>query len=83
MAIVAMVVVSACGSIPNDSSPQPIKSFQREGATNAAPVPQPDMDPEALVRAFLKSTVDPPDSGHDAARAFLTPGGLSAMGRPR
>ncbi|MHC3003592.1 MtrAB system accessory lipoprotein LpqB [Gordonia sp. GN26] len=71
-ATVAMVVVSACGSIPNDSSPQPIKSFQREGATNAAPVPQSDMDPEALVRAFLKSTVDP-DAGHDAARAFLTP----------
>ncbi|WP_279106342.1 MtrAB system accessory lipoprotein LpqB [Gordonia paraffinivorans] len=70
--IAALLVVSGCGSIPDDSSPQPIKSFQREAATNAAPAPQADMDPEALVRAFLKSTVDP-DAGHDAARAFLTP----------
>ncbi|MEO9329845.1 MtrAB system accessory lipoprotein LpqB [Gordonia sp. B21] len=70
--LAALLVIAGCGSIPDDSSPQPIKSFQREGATNAAPVPQADMDPEALVRAFLKSTVDP-DSGHDAARAFLTP----------
>ncbi|PKZ64986.1 hypothetical protein CYJ73_13480 [Gordonia terrae] len=72
MAVAALLVVSACGAIPNDSSPQPIKSFEREGATNAVPVPQADMDPEALVRAFLKSTVDP-DSAHRAARAFLTP----------
>ncbi|MGW6036645.1 MtrAB system accessory lipoprotein LpqB [Gordonia terrae] len=72
LAVAALLVVSACGAIPNDSSPQPIKSFEREGATNAVPVPQADMDPEALVRAFLKSTVDP-DSAHRAARAFLTP----------
>nr|WP_238422614.1 MtrAB system accessory lipoprotein LpqB [Gordonia sp. 'Campus'] len=68
----ALLALTACGAIPNDSSPQPIKSFERQGATNAVPVPQADMDPEALVRAFLKSTVDP-DSSHGAARAFLTP----------
>lgn len=59
LGIAALLLVTACGAIPNDSSPQPIKSFEREGATNAVPVPQADMDPEALVRAFLKSTVDP------------------------
>ena len=71
LGIAALLLVTACGAIPNDSSPQPIKSFEREGATNAVPVPQADMDPEALVRAFLKSTVDP-DSAHRSARAFLT-----------
>lgn len=68
--VVAMVL-AACGGIPDDSLPQPISSFAREGPTNAVPVPQPDMDPEALVRAYLKATAAPADA-HAAARRFLT-----------
>uniref|UniRef100_UPI003D8D2DA3 MtrAB system accessory lipoprotein LpqB n=1 Tax=Gordonia sp. B7-2 TaxID=3420932 RepID=UPI003D8D2DA3 len=63
--------LAGCGSIPNNSSPQPIKSFEREGATDEVPVPERDMDPESLVRAFLKATAAP-ENGHRAARRFLT-----------
>ncbi|MDL9945003.1 MtrAB system accessory lipoprotein LpqB [Gordonia sp. ABSL11-1] len=69
--VVLVGVLAACGSIPNSSSPQPITAFARQGPTNAVPVPQRDMDPESLVRAFLKATADP-DGGHRAARNFLT-----------
>lgn len=66
------MVLAGCGGIPNSSSPQPINSFQRQGPTEAVPSPQPDMDPEALVRAFLKATAAP-GNAHAAARRFLTP----------
>ncbi|MGC4933639.1 MtrAB system accessory lipoprotein LpqB [Gordonia sp. DT30] len=69
---VIAALLAACGGIPDDSLPQPISSFAREGPTNAVPAPQPDMDPEALVRAYLKSTAAPTDA-HAAARKFLTP----------
>lgn len=71
--VVALVALAlaACSSIPDSSSPQPITAFARTGPTNAIPTPQADMDPESLVRAFLKATADP-DSGHRAARNFLT-----------
>ena len=72
--IVVMIagLLAGCGSIPNNSSPQPITSFDRQGPTNPVPVPSADMDPEALVRAFLKATSDP-QQAHRAARNFLTP----------
>ena len=69
--LVTAIVLAACGGVPDSSSPQPIESFKREGPTNAVPVPQSDMDPEALVRAFLEATASPTD-GHAAARKFLT-----------
>ncbi|OBA38180.1 MtrAB system accessory lipoprotein LpqB [Gordonia sp. 852002-51296_SCH5728562-b] len=69
--LVTAIVLAACGGVPESSSPQPIESFKREGPTNAVPVPQSDMDPEALVRAFLEATASPTD-GHAAARRFLT-----------
>lgn len=70
-ALLAVVAVGGCSSIPTDSSPQPITAFARQGPTNAIPTPEADMDPESLVRSFLKATADP-DSGHRAARNFLT-----------
>lgn len=71
MLLTLVCVLSACGSIPSSSSPQPITAFERQGPTNVVPVPQADMDPESLVRAFLKATADP-EAGHSAAREFLT-----------
>ncbi|MEE4021647.1 MtrAB system accessory lipoprotein LpqB [Gordonia sp. PKS22-38] len=71
MLLAMLCVLSACGSIPTSSSPQPITAFERQGPTNEVPEPQADMDPESLVRSFLQATADP-DSGHEAARKFLT-----------
>lgn len=71
VAMVLALILAGCGAIPNSSSPQPISQFARQGPTNAVPTPQADMDPESLVRAFLKATADP-RTGHRAARKFLT-----------
>jgi hypothetical protein len=68
---VLALVVGGCGTIPDNSSPQPIRAFQRENPPNAVPVPQPDMDSEALVRAFVKATANP-RGNYRAARKFLT-----------
>ncbi|MFT4126422.1 MAG: LpqB family beta-propeller domain-containing protein [Gordonia sp. (in: high G+C Gram-positive bacteria)] len=72
MGVVLMLVLGACGGIPNSSAPQPVSSFVRNGPSNGVPVPRPDMDPEALVRAFLKATASS-TNGHAAARRFLSP----------
>lgn len=69
--IAAAALLSSCVSIPNNSSPQPLGSLERHQPTRNVPTPRPDMDPEALVRDFLKASVQP-GSGHLAARQFLT-----------
>lgn len=69
--VVAALTLAGCGGVPDDSAPQPISSFAREGPTNSVPEPESDMDPEALVRAFLKASASPTDA-HAAARKFLS-----------
>ncbi|MBA4025417.1 MAG: hypothetical protein C0482_23935 [Gordonia sp.] len=69
--LVAVALLSACVSIPNNSSPQPLGSLERHQPTRNVPTPRPGMDPETLVRDFLKASVQP-GSGHLAARQFLT-----------
>ena len=69
--IAAAALLSSCVSIPNNSSPQPLGSLERHQPTRNVPTPRPDMEPEALVRDFLKASVQP-GSGHLAARQFLT-----------
>jgi len=73
MAIAATIglALSGCVAIPNDSPPQPLKSFERRPDAKPLPKPTAAMDPEALVYGFLKATADP-SAAHSAARAFLT-----------
>lgn len=66
------MAVAGCVAIPTDSSPQPLKTFERRPDTKPLPKPNATMDPEALVYAFVKATADP-TAAHSAARAFLTP----------
>lgn len=66
------LLLGACGSVPTDSSPQPISSYSRPVPEATVPEPEPGMDPQALVAAMLRATADP-QSGHAAARRFLTP----------
>lgn len=70
--VVLGMVVAGCGGIPRESAPQPITSFARERPTDSVPEPESDLDPEALVRGFLKAAASPSDA-HAAARKFLTP----------
>ncbi|WP_040522453.1 LpqB family beta-propeller domain-containing protein [Gordonia araii] len=73
MAVLAVVAVMAtgCVAIPTDSSPQPLKSFERQPAAQPLPKPDSATDPESLVHGFLQATADP-TAAHSAARAYLT-----------
>lgn len=69
--IVGLVVLtSGCAGIPSSSSPQAIGTVDRP-APPSLPKPSPEMDPDVLLREFLKATADPANR-HLAARQFLT-----------
>src|SRR6478609_3686959 len=65
-----MFVLAGCAGIPNSSSPQAIGTVDRPAPPNL-PKPAPGMDPDVLLREFLKATADPANR-HLAARQFLT-----------
>ncbi|BCI52149.1 lipoprotein LpqB [Mycolicibacterium litorale] len=73
-AVVCLVVValaaSGCAGVPNSSAPQAIGTVDRP-APPSLPKPTPGMDPDVLLREFLKATADPANR-HLAARQFLT-----------
>jgi hypothetical protein len=63
-------VVAGCAGVPSSSSPQAIGTVDRP-APPSLPKPTPGMDPDILLREFLKATADPANR-HLAARQFLT-----------
>src|SRR5580692_11467576 len=63
-------VLAGCAGVPNGSAPQAIGTVDRPAPTNL-PKPTPGMDPDVLLREFLKATADPANR-HLAARQFLT-----------
>ena len=65
-----IAVVPACAGVPNSSAPQAIGTVERP-APKRLPEPNPGMDPDQLLREFLKATADPANR-HQAARQFLT-----------
>ena len=67
---VLIVVLAGCAGVPSSSSPQAIGTVDRP-APPSLPKPTPGMDPDVLLREFLKATADPA-SRHLAARQFLT-----------
>lgn len=64
------LVLTGCAGVPSSSSPQAIGTVDRP-APPSLPKPTPGMDPDVLLREFLKATADPA-SRHLAARQFLT-----------
>src|SRR5437763_16683711 len=64
------VVLGGCAGVPNGSAPQAIGTVERPAPSNL-PKPTPGMDPDVLLREFLKATADPANR-HLAARQFLT-----------
>jgi hypothetical protein len=69
--LVGVVTVAAgCAGVPSSSEPQAIGTVERPAPTNL-PKPMPGMDPDMLLREFLKATADPANR-HLAARQFLT-----------
>ncbi|MDY6999285.1 MAG: MtrAB system accessory lipoprotein LpqB [Actinomycetota bacterium] len=65
-----MLVIAGCAGVPSSSSPQAIGTVGRP-APPSLPKPTPGMDPDVLLREFLKATADPANR-HLAARQFLT-----------
>ncbi len=76
--LVGLVALSigACAGVPNSSAPQAIGTVERPQPKNL-PKPTPGMDPDQLLREFLKATADPANR-HLAARQFLTESASSA-----
>src|SRR6204780_2770526 len=64
------VVLGGCAGVPSASAPQAIGIVERPAPANL-PKPTPGMDPDVLLRKFLKATADPANR-HLAARQFLT-----------
>jgi Lipoprotein LpqB beta-propeller domain/Sporulation and spore germination len=67
--LVAMLM-GGCAGVPNSSAPQAIGTVERP-QPKSLPKPTPGMDPDQLLREFLKATADPANR-HLAARQFLT-----------
>ncbi len=65
-----ILALSGCAGVPTSSSPQAIGTVDRP-APPSLPTPTPGMDPDVLLREFLKATADPANR-HLAARQFLT-----------
>lgn len=62
--------LAGCAGVPSSSSPQAIGTVVRP-APPSLPKPTPGMEPDVLLREFLKATADPANR-HLAARQFLT-----------
>src|ERR1700742_3833604 len=64
------VLLAGCAAVPSSSAPQAIGTVDRPAPANL-PKPTPGMEPDVLLREFLKATADPANR-HLAARQFLT-----------
>lgn len=62
--------VPGCAGVPDSSAPQAIGTVERP-SPKQLPEPNPAMNPDQLLREFLKATSDPANR-HLAARQFLT-----------
>ncbi len=65
-----LALLPGCAGVPSASAPQAIGTVERP-EPKRLPEPNPAMDPDQLLREFLKATADPADR-HLAARQFLT-----------
>ena len=65
-----LTLATACAGVPDSSAPQAIGTVDMP-APKRLPTPNPGMDPDQLLREFLKATADPANR-HLAARQFLT-----------
>ncbi|MET0899836.1 MAG: MtrAB system accessory lipoprotein LpqB [Mycobacterium sp.] len=70
MSVALALMVSGCAGVPSSSAPQAIGTVERS-APQSLPKPTPGMEPDLLLREFLKATADPANR-HLAARQFLT-----------
>lgn len=64
------IAIAGCAGVPSSSAPQAIGTVDLPPPPSL-PTPTPGMEPDVLLREFLKATADPANR-HLAARQFLT-----------
>jgi hypothetical protein len=70
-AVVTLLVLTGCASLPESSAPQALGTINREPTTEGPPPPIAGRDPDLLLRDFLQATADPTNR-HLAARQYMT-----------
>lgn len=75
---VALTTLAAgCASLPTNSAPHVIRSFAPEETETQAAGPKDGQESDLLLRDFYHASATP-DSGYEAARAYLTEGASAA-----
>mgnify|MGYP002651403490 FL=1 len=70
-ALTAGALVTSCASLPTDSAPQVIRSFDAPTQVNPDITPAPDSDPDVLLRDFFAASAVPAGN-YEGAKSFLT-----------
>lgn len=71
LAGVAVLALSGCTTMPGDTTPQAIRTFEAPAHDIEVPEPRPDAAPDLVLRDFYAASAHPGDD-YAAARAFLT-----------
>lgn len=70
-ASVAALVLGACTTLPGDTTPQAIRTYEAPAHDVEVPTPRPDAAPDLVLRDFYAASAHPTDD-YAAAKAFLT-----------
>ncbi|MGM7645796.1 MtrAB system accessory lipoprotein LpqB [Nocardia sp. JW2] len=70
LALVCLLVLTGCASLPESSAPQALGTIEREPTSAGPPPPEPGRDPDLLVGDFLGASADPANR-HAAARQYM------------
>ncbi|MGV0423611.1 LpqB family beta-propeller domain-containing protein [Corynebacterium sanguinis] len=70
-ALTAGALVTSCASLPTDSAPQVIRSFDAPTQVNPDITPAPDSDPDVLLRDFFAASAVPAGN-YEGAKSFLS-----------
>ena len=73
----ATATLSGCASLPTNSAPHVIRSFNPVETETQAAGPEKDQAPDLLLRDFYAASARP-DADYEAARAYLTDGASAA-----
>lgn len=72
VSVISVVSLSACSTLPRDTNPQVLRSFDPKPETQPEVGPTPGQEPDLLVRDFFAAAAIPA-ADYGAARSFLSP----------
>lgn len=77
----AALAFAGCTTMPTESAPQALRSYEERSQNMEIPEPRPDTAPDVVLRDFIAAMAHPADD-YAAARAFLT-GDIAGTWNPR